>query len=178
MGPETFNFRKWVKTSGLNPAGLQGETQSPLLCLDRQAAIWTAGQMFMVLEKGSILGKVHHSCWEVYGSWLCYSTKLAFPSAGCNRITRGSDQVEAGPKGRLSASRESIIYQYFFSRAEPDVGLCTSVCGQFSASAQLQAERNCQKRRKDRGLCQKKTAKANRIPEDKHREDMNFRTEN
>ncbi|RMB99538.1 hypothetical protein DUI87_24275 [Hirundo rustica rustica] len=65
MGPEAFNFRKCVNTSGFNPAGLQGEMQSSLLCLDRQAAIWTAGQMFMVLEKGSTSGKVDHSRWEV-----------------------------------------------------------------------------------------------------------------
>lgn len=146
LGPEAFSFRKRVKTSGINPAGLQGEMQSSLLCLVRQAAIWTAGQMFMVLEKGSISGKVDHSCWEVYGRWLCYSTKLVFPSVGCNRITRGSNQAEGRLKGRLSASRENIIYQSF-SRAERDVGLCASVQCISSVTGR---EELCPKNRKER----------------------------
>lgn len=147
IGPEAFNLRKCVKTSGFNPAGLQGEMQSSLLCLIRQAAIWTPGQTFLVLRKGSTSGKVDHSCWEAYGRWLCCSTKLVFPSVGCNRIARGSDQAEG---------RERIIYQ-FFSSAEQDIGLCISVYSQFSAPAQLQAERNS---------VRKKEEIANRVPED------------
>lgn len=73
IGPEAFNFRKRVKTSGLHPAGFQGEMQPSLLCLVRQAAIWTAGQMFMGLCKGSISGKVDHSCWEVFGCVILQS---------------------------------------------------------------------------------------------------------
>lgn len=165
MGPEAFNFRKCVKTSGLNPAGLQGEMQSSLLCLDRQAAICTAGQMFMVLKKGSISGKVDPSCWEVY-RWLCYCTKLIFPSVGCNRITRGSDQAEAGPKRRLWASREresSTTSSAGQNQMLVSVPLCVV------SSVHQPSDR--QKNRKKKGM-------ANRVPEDKQEGDRNFRTKN
>lgn len=90
---------------------------------------------------------------------LQYFHLLVFPSVGCNRITRGSDQEEGRLKGRLSSSRASIIYQ-FFSEAERDVGLCTSVCSQFSASAQLQVERSSVRKTGKKEM-------ANTVPEDK-----------
>lgn len=149
-----------MKTFGINPAGVQGEIQSSLLCLVRQAAICTAGQMFMVLRKGSISGKVDHSCWGVYGRWLCYSTKLVFPSVGWNGITRGSNQAEGRLKGRLPAPREKIIYQ-FFSRTERDVGLCPSACSVHQLSYR-QREALSEKQKEIANKKQKEMAKRKR----------------
>lgn len=147
IGPEALTFARSVwKLLASTTARFQVGCSPLCSCvLVGQTAVWTAGQMCMVLRKGSASGKVDGVTAAARDGadacallWRWYFHLLV----GRSRITRGSDRAEGRLKGRLLASRASFT-STLRGQKQMSVSLKrTSACSQLNALARSWAGRN------------------------------------